>query len=82
MTVNSRVRIEPVVRIVLSGWRSSLLKTIPVYVKAVVDYRYFVDGRGPLNILGQPYTELPEDDDEAVRLWRKSGCQYTRGAKS
>jgi hypothetical protein len=47
------------------------------YVKYVVDFRYFVDGKGPYNIHMEPFNEPPEDTEKYIKGWKRSGCPKT-----
>lgn len=79
------IRIEKVVRIVKVGhyyrrvffWYNKL----PIYGKAVVDYRYYVNRDGPYTCKMEPFIEPPADTDALIKLWKACGSITTIGAK-
>ena len=73
---NDNIRIEKVIRICQTGYRWSLFRRVPHYMKCVVDFRYFVDGEGPFDINMRPYVEPPKDTEEMIKLWKRSGSGY------
>lgn len=43
------------------------------YIMAVVDFDYYVNGVGPLDLEGKPKKPVPEDPQWKVTAWRKGG---------
>ena len=80
------IRIEKVIRIVRMGtWYKRILFwtiKLPLYGKAVVAYRHYVDGKGPYTCSMEPFIEPPEDSEALIKLWKACGSITTPGAKS
>lgn len=72
----SKIRIERIIRIVQEGewpWEK--------WVKHIVDHRYFIDGRGPFSVLGEPFKEPAPDSAELVRKWKWGGRRCSPGVR-